>query len=399
MLVDTLASTTTYVKGTTYDGAGRVTRGELGEDEGDPVLVTTYEYFEWETANGAGRLKRILSGTPEDPDSLQDLRYENGGAAAYDAVGNLLNIYDYKSGSPQVQGFAYDELNRLTSAYAAGGDNGYGDYASAQTPESYTYDANTGNLASKAGVSYTYEDSAHKHAVTDLGGNQKYWYDDNGNMTTRVAGGITYTLSYDAENQLIGVSASGLSASFTYDGDPAKVRRDKFHRVQATIGGVTTTYIGEPLTNTSRASHTEWQGEAFTRYYYAGSTRVAMRTGTGQVKWLLSDHPPLLFRASHFISLSTQRTRLRSLKNWVQSAFSGCSSPKCGDRSSHQVSDPKQSELGQRELRTSFHSVFPTIRGHVRTGAWKHYKRQSPMLKLPHGKSACGCVAGRAGAG
>ena len=51
-----------------------------------------------------------------NPTSLQDLRYESGGSPTYDAVGNLLNIYAYEVGGPQVEGFAYDELNRLTSA-------------------------------------------------------------------------------------------------------------------------------------------------------------------------------------------------------------------------------------------------------------------------------------------
>lgn len=36
-----------------------------------------------------------------------------------------------------------------------------------------------GNLTSKGGVSYGYNDGAHKHAVTHLGGDQKYWYDGN----------------------------------------------------------------------------------------------------------------------------------------------------------------------------------------------------------------------------
>jgi hypothetical protein len=43
----------------------------------------------------------------------------------------------------------------------------------------------SGNLASKAGVTYTYGDAAHKHAETVLTSGSTYQYDQNGNMTQR----------------------------------------------------------------------------------------------------------------------------------------------------------------------------------------------------------------------
>lgn len=78
--------------------------------------------------------------------------------------------------------------------------------------ENYTYDANTGNLASKGGVNYSY-DANHPHAVASLSNGNTYSYDANGNMLQRVVGGQTYTLSYDAENRLISVSGPSLSAA------------------------------------------------------------------------------------------------------------------------------------------------------------------------------------------
>jgi RHS repeat-associated protein len=56
------------------------------------------------------------------------------------------------------------------------------------------------------------------------------------------------------------------------------------HWVEIQVWGErTTTYIG---------SHFEWSGSTATmkKYYYAGSTRVAMRTGSGTPNFLLSDH-------------------------------------------------------------------------------------------------------------
>jgi len=96
-------------------------------------------------------------------------------------------------------------------------------------------------------------------------------YDANGNMTLRLKDGARYFLSYDAENRLTAVSGT-VSASFVYNGDG--------QRVTATIGTITTTYIG---------GYFEWQGGAGKSYYFAGGQRVAMRTSEG-VKYLLGDH-------------------------------------------------------------------------------------------------------------
>ena len=125
-------------------------------------------------------------------------------------MGNVNWIKDYNAGGTQTQTFHYDALNRLHDATASGGTGGT--YAL----EDYNYDTTTGNLSSKAGVAYTYQDAAHKHAVTHLGGVQKYWYDANGNMTTRISGSNTYNFSYDTENRLLSVSGAA-TASFVYD--------------------------------------------------------------------------------------------------------------------------------------------------------------------------------------
>jgi hypothetical protein len=68
--------------------------------------------------------------------------------------------------------------------------------------------------------------------------------------------------------------SGGASASFAYDGDG--------NRVKGTASGVTTAYIG---------NYYEYNVSAgvATSYYYAGSTRVAMKLGS-TVYYLLSDH-------------------------------------------------------------------------------------------------------------
>ncbi len=92
----------------------------------------------------------------------------------------------------------------------------------------------------------------------------------------RYTGGGSYTLGYNAENQLVTVTG-GVTANFAYDGDG--------NRVQGLMGGVATVYIG---------NYFEWSGLTSTMksYYYAGSTRVAMRTGInpGTLNYLFGDH-------------------------------------------------------------------------------------------------------------
>ncbi len=153
------------------------------------VIVTQHSYNPWNTQGG--RLARLS--TTDGARLLQDLRY------TYDAMGNVLTLKDYwnNNGGPQTQTFTYDTLDRLTSAQAFGGL--FGTY----TLEIYTYNATSGNLSTKAGLSYTYGDANHAHAVTSLSNGNTYQYDPNGNMSFRQVGGQTYNLTHDAENRLI----------------------------------------------------------------------------------------------------------------------------------------------------------------------------------------------------
>ena len=284
MLADGLSGSYDYVLGTTYDAAGRATLRELGNTSGNALLQTVYGYYDWDEQGG--RLDTLETGAPATPGSLQALEY------FYDAGGNITGINDTLMGDPylggwQYQTFEYDALHRLTLAKAEGGYLNRGNYG----PESYTYDPDTGNLASKTGVgTYTYtaqtncsgEGRTIAHAVSAAGGNT-YGYDCNGNQTTRVTGGITFTLSYDAENRLVGVKKNDIAiASFAHNGDGARVK-GVITETQTT----TTLFVG---------GHFEWSGSTGTmvKYYAAGGARIAMRVGTGTsdagLTYLFGDH-------------------------------------------------------------------------------------------------------------
>jgi len=146
------------------------------------------------------------------------------------------------------------------------------------------YDATTGNLSSKAGVSYGYQDTNHFHAVTHLDSVQKYWYDANGNMTDRIVGSDSYEMTYDADNRLVEVEKNQTTVGeYVYDGDREALCKSG-NRVKSVAGGVTTYYIG---------NYYEWRvetgGSTGVNYYYAGSQRVAMRVGTA-LSYLFGNH-------------------------------------------------------------------------------------------------------------
>ncbi len=111
-------------------------------------------------------------------------------------------------------------------------------------------------------------------------------YDANGNLIYRLVNGLATIMTYDADrgaqrsipagkNRLTNVTGTASATSvFVYDGDGI--------RVKSTINTTTTAFIG---------NHTEWDvaSSSLTRYYYAGSTRVAMRKNN-TVYYLLGDH-------------------------------------------------------------------------------------------------------------
>ncbi len=84
------------------------------------------------------------------------------------------------------------------------------------------------------------------------------------NMLTRVENGVSYTQGWNQENRLQTVTVNGATTTFTYDGDGKLVKK--------TVGITTTYYVNAGYEKT---------GSVVTKYYYAGSQRVAMRVCTG----------------------------------------------------------------------------------------------------------------------
>jgi len=160
--------------------------------------------------------------------------------------------------------FQQVKLDHLTHAGAAGGTDGL--YS-----ENYSY--SSGNLYNKGGVTNTYGDTDHPHAVTARSNGNTYEYDDNGSQTQREIGNDVYDLKYNAESRLMEVKKnSAVIATFTYDGDGKQVK--------GTVNGVTTYYVG---------AYYQKEGTVVTKYYYAGVERIAMRQG-GVLYYIFGDH-------------------------------------------------------------------------------------------------------------
>lgn len=133
----------------------------------------------------------------------------------YDPDGNITNVNDLVNGQ-RTKSFGYDPLNRLKSATAS---NLYG-------AESYTYDA-LNNLRTRLTggntLTLNYDASNRLASVAQNGSvTTQYGYDNQGNRNSLTSGGATTSYSFDAENQLLQVS--GIE-SYAYDAAGRRVTK------------------------------------------------------------------------------------------------------------------------------------------------------------------------------
>jgi RHS repeat-associated protein len=244
---------TPYVQDTQYDAAGRMNSRLFGNN-----VIVDPTYYAWTTQGG--RLQNLRAGPGGNPTQWQNLSY------TYDAIGNIQQIQN--SLANETANYTYDALNRLDTISSTYGEN-----------DTLSYDASTGNLASKDGQAYIYPASGRVHGVTSAGNKGSYAYDANGNMATRTISGTVYNLAYDQANAMVGYSGGSVNASFVYDGDG--------NRVKGVVNGTTTYYVSDLY---------EVTGAKVTKYYAEGDTKVALRvSGSGNpdengLFYLLTDH-------------------------------------------------------------------------------------------------------------
>jgi RHS repeat-associated protein len=271
MAVNSVTGTNNYVSASQYDENSRLIQRGYGFGSN---AVTDYDYFDWDysdTSNNpmGGKLNHIVSG--DNYHTYQDNSY------IYDKNGNITSIADLVAGTPQTQVFTYDAINRLLTTTVTGGYNG--NYS-----EASTYDS-AGKLLTNKNGTLVYSTSQ-PHAATALGSNKSYIYDDNGSMIEKhISYNQYYVFTYDAENRLIkielvdnNVPSTTIVGEYTYDGDG--------NRVMAEVDETTITrYLGNYYEASTTGSTT-----TVTKYYYAGSQRVAWRVGDSNLYYGFGDH-------------------------------------------------------------------------------------------------------------
>ena len=248
-LFESMSGTDTYVTSTAYTPTGGIDQQLLGNS-----VTTTFEYD-----SPTNRLKKITaSKIPANP--LINLTY------TYDTGGNITQInddHDPVTANREVRTYGYDFLNRLTSAdvTVSGSPIDERDYAYNPIGNMTSFTLNNGTA-----TTYTYptsgSSSVQPHAVSsrdipNTSNDDSFTYDANGNMTSRVQNGVTWTQTFDAENRLVSVTDGTTTTQYVYDGSGGRVKR--------IVGNTTTLYVAGM--EIEKVSGTETQR---TVYYPAG---------------------------------------------------------------------------------------------------------------------------------
>lgn len=289
------AGTDPLISAMTYDHYGRAIRAEYSE-----FAKHLWKSFEYDEHTGA--VTRTVTDRELAPQRMDDTRY------TYDPNGNITSVKTVSGQDAQAvtdtQCFTLDALRQITEAWtvAPGVAEGCAAAPSAATvggPDAYwttyTYGP-TGNRKTEiqhrtpsgptGDITRIYADPvAGKHALTSVSQSgpsgsltESYQYNETGATKSRKIGtAAEQTLEWDSEGHLAKTTQGTLVTGYTYDADGDRLTR--------TDSAGTTLYLpgGNELKLAKDGTVTG------TRYYSAGDTKVAMRTG-GKLTFLLSDH-------------------------------------------------------------------------------------------------------------
>jgi RHS repeat-associated protein len=126
-----------------------------------------------------------------------------------------------------------------------------------------------------------------------------------GATATAAISSLIQTLSWDAENRLIGVSENGETTAYVYDGESKRVKQ--------TVGSVTTTYVNQ---------YYEKSGTEITTSYYLGSKLIALRKGSGStftLSYVMQDHLGSTSGTANISGTSTSTIRYFSFGDRLES--------------------------------------------------------------------------------
>ena len=142
-------------------------------------LWRTQRYYPRTAPRNGGMLESLRVGLSAGAGERLNRSY------AYNYFGDITSLTEDTNAN--LDSFTYDGLGRLTAAYG----------------RTYSYEG-ANRLTTFNGQSYGYGDAGPYHAVDRIGGNDRFDYDANGNMTARNKGLASgqQTLVWDAQNRL-----------------------------------------------------------------------------------------------------------------------------------------------------------------------------------------------------
>lgn len=158
-------------------------------------VLTNYQY------DGLDRLTRLRDA--KGANTVADHQYE------YNAASQITRITE----PPNVRNYAYDNVDRLTSA----------NYTNpAQSSENYAYDSVGNRTSSHLSAIYNYQPYNRLTSTSSV----SYTYDANGNLISKTDASGTWTYSWDFENRLTQVvKPNGVGVSYKYDALGRRIRR------------------------------------------------------------------------------------------------------------------------------------------------------------------------------
>lgn len=313
--------TTTY----TYDIISGVSTGQWAETTTDPKSNVTRKVYD-----SAGRLSTVTADSKTTTYNYyangvrQNVIYDGGSREDYTyysnnllntlvnkkANGTIIDSYSYtydgannqtsKTDGKGVTNYTYDSLNRLASVSEPSGK-----------VTTYTFDK-AGNRVKEAVTSggvtivtdYTYnEQNRLTKSVTQGNGETntiQYWYDGNGNTTSKVntvvkakvgvnadanltktgtndTGDITY-YKYDCWNELIKVTTGSTTETYAYNGDGLRVKK--------TSNGTLTNYLyeGDKVILETDAANTQTARNVY------GTNLLARKIGADTLYYMYNGH-------------------------------------------------------------------------------------------------------------
>lgn len=184
-------------------------------------------------------------------------------ALTYDRAGNVTKSDESYGGTlpPRLVEMTYDRANRLTKEKVTEADVRTTNYAYDAANNRSGKATQSANAAQKS-WSYTYNSLNQLETVDGPDGSATFSYDFNGNRTKREEGAETINYTYDSENRLVhvagGLHGGQLDQSYAYD--------YRSRRVQRSEGTATTSVVFS-----GGSSVQEWNGQSLATEYFRGS--------------------------------------------------------------------------------------------------------------------------------